>query len=184
MVSNQTYASKAIVVTGLPASGKTTIGKIIAAELNFPLFDKDGFLERLFDEYPSGDAPTRRELSRKSDVIFESEAKKESSTVLVSHWRPVGKVGNSGTPTEWLLENYDTVIEVTCVCDARTAAERFSSRKRHSGHEDQLKSLDEIEAWMVSISDWYPLDPVRCISVNTELGIDTSKLKQLIEASF
>lgn len=37
-----------VVVTGLPASGKTTLGRHIATSLGFGFLDKDEFLEDLF----------------------------------------------------------------------------------------------------------------------------------------
>ena len=37
-----------IIVTGLPASGKSTIGRAVAAALNLPLLDKHEILEGLF----------------------------------------------------------------------------------------------------------------------------------------
>jgi shikimate kinase len=38
-----------VVLSGLPGSGKSTIGREIAAALSLPLIDKDDILARLFD---------------------------------------------------------------------------------------------------------------------------------------
>ena len=38
-----------VVVSGLPASGKTTVGRVLSEGLSLPLIDKDAILEALFD---------------------------------------------------------------------------------------------------------------------------------------
>jgi adenylate kinase family enzyme len=38
-----------VIVTGLPASGKTTLAIALSSELGFEHLDKDAFLEALFD---------------------------------------------------------------------------------------------------------------------------------------
>ncbi|MEM7799841.1 MAG: AAA family ATPase [Chloroflexota bacterium] len=63
-----------IVVTGLPASGKSTFGKRVAAELELPLLDKDDFLEQLYKEKGVGDRSWRQMLSRESDERFKHAA--------------------------------------------------------------------------------------------------------------
>jgi predicted kinase len=57
-----------VVVSGLPASGKTTLGRQLAGALDLPLIDKDEILESLFDSRGIGDASWRRKLSRESDA--------------------------------------------------------------------------------------------------------------------
>lgn len=39
-----------ILVTGIPAAGKSTIANFIAEKLNIPMMSKDGIKEILFDE--------------------------------------------------------------------------------------------------------------------------------------
>ena len=39
-----------ILITGIPASGKTTLAEYIAKELQIPMFSKDQMKELLFDE--------------------------------------------------------------------------------------------------------------------------------------
>ena len=49
-----------MVVSGLPGSGKTTIGRRLAAALSLPLIDKDDILDRLFETKGVGDSTWRR----------------------------------------------------------------------------------------------------------------------------
>src|ERR1700754_1620515 len=55
-----------IVISGLPGSGKTTLGRHPALALGLPLLDKDAILERLFESKGVRDLEWRRALSRES----------------------------------------------------------------------------------------------------------------------
>ena len=65
-----------VVVSGLPASGKTTLARPLAAALDLPLIDKDEILER--------------------------GATSSQGAVLASFWRLPGMPEESGTPTAWI----------------------------------------------------------------------------------
>jgi predicted kinase len=52
-----------IIVTGLPATGKTTLARQLAARYALPMLAKDAFKERLLDESGPVDARRSRELS-------------------------------------------------------------------------------------------------------------------------
>src|SRR5947209_19587077 len=49
-----------VFVSGPPASGKTTLGRRLSADLRLPYFSKDGFKELLFDELGWGDRAVSR----------------------------------------------------------------------------------------------------------------------------
>ncbi|MGA7732343.1 MAG: AAA family ATPase, partial [Chloroflexia bacterium] len=51
-----------IVITGLPGTGKTEMGRYLARELNLPLIYKDGIKETLFDSLGVGDWEWSRKL--------------------------------------------------------------------------------------------------------------------------
>lgn len=87
-----------VAVTGLPASGKTTIGNLLAAELDVPCLNKDTSLERLFDERCGGNEGYRQRRSRESDDAFRAAETALNRVVLISHWRPLGSHATSGTP--------------------------------------------------------------------------------------
>ena len=99
-----------IIVTGLPASGKTTIGREVAKRLDIPFLDKDDYLEQLYDERGTGDRAWRTKLSLESNDLFQADAAPHQQAVLVSHWRPKTMAGPSGTPIDWLEESFGTVI--------------------------------------------------------------------------
>lgn len=73
-----------IVVSGLAASGKTTVGRSIAAGLSLPLIDKDDILEALFDRLGCENREQRRRLSRASDeILFRLGSRLDNAT-----WAP------------------------------------------------------------------------------------------------
>jgi tRNA uridine 5-carbamoylmethylation protein Kti12 len=107
-----------VVISGLPGSGKTTLGRQLAPVLSLPLIDKDDILDRLFELKGIGDAAWRA-LSRESDVILQNEATNSKGAILASLWHSRGMPSDSGTPTDWLdAPSYD-VINLHCACELR-----------------------------------------------------------------
>ena len=91
-----------VIVTGLPASGKSTVGRSVAEALGLPLLDKDEILEALFEALGVGDAPWRTRLSRAADQVLQRLALQSNGAVIASWWRhPLSRV-SSGTSTDWL----------------------------------------------------------------------------------
>jgi cytidylate kinase len=62
--------TKLTVVSGLAASGKTTVGRLLSERLSLPLIDKDVILEALFDSLGCDDRYQRYRLSRASDDVL------------------------------------------------------------------------------------------------------------------
>jgi len=160
-----------IVVSGLPASGKTTLAKDLAAVMSLTLLDKDSYLELLFSQRGVGDSNWRHKLSREADKDFSRAAiyakNQHESVILVSHWRPANKQLNFGTPTAWIEHNFTRVIELYCQCPVEVAAARFSSRVRHRGHLDLQKSASEVLKWLTAYSQYLPLNLATTITVDT-----------------
>src|SRR6185503_9635379 len=59
-----------VIVSGLPASGKSTLARRLAPLLSLPVLDKDDILEALFSSLGVGDAAWRAKLSRSADDTF------------------------------------------------------------------------------------------------------------------
>ena len=174
---------KAYVVSGLPASGKSTVGRVLATDLGLCFLDKDEFLEALFAKRGVGDLAWRQRLSRESDALFEAAARAGDSAVLVSHWRPDRGQTSSGTPTTWLSDAYSDVVEIYCVCSASDALRRFLARTRHAGHCDALRDRDTLDRWMRDYGRRLPLGLGRVINVDTTHEPDIRTLvRQLRDA--
>lgn len=156
----------AILVTGLPASGKSTLGRRLAEELCWSYLDKDDFLEALFEEHGVGDEQWRRRLSIEADKQFQSSALEQTNTVLVSHWRPRDRT-DTGTTADWVNRRFQNTVEVYCECEPEFAARRFVGRTRHLGHLDNKKSKEAILAWMHDLAGCYPINSGSVVRVST-----------------
>lgn len=127
-----------VVISGLPASGKSRLGATIAPLLGLALLDKDDFLEALYDRLGVGDTNWRTRLSRDSDDQFNTAAVASGAAVLVSFWRHPGQNGG-GTPSEWLSSLPGPLIELHCACPTDLTLQRFRDRSRHPGHLDTAR---------------------------------------------
>jgi glucokinase len=173
-----------VVVSDLPGSGKTTVARRLAPALSLPLLDKDEVLERLFDSKGTGDGVWRRTLSRESDALLQSEATASRGAVLASFWHLPGMPADSGTPTAWLAELSDLVVNVRCACPAEVAAARFFGRKRHAGHLDTESTFAEVLASVQALARRGPLtiEPAIELDTSDEYNLDT--LVRDIQAAF
>ena len=168
-----------IVVTGLPASGKSTMGIEVAKLLDIPYFDKDDYLENLFTKRGVGNPDWRQSLSREADVEFREDSIAENEVVLISHWRPKGLNVQFGTPTEWISDHFEKVIELYCDCPVELAATRFRSRVRHEGHVDESRSIGEVINWLKGYEKYLPMNLGQKVVIDSteSIGIQIAKDK-------
>lgn len=167
------------ILSGLPASGKTTLAKRLAARLQLPLIDKDDILEGLFEGLPTITSATRNILSRKSDAVMMDMARASTGAVLVSFWQAPDGRGAGGTPSAWLRDLPGQLVEVYCACDADVAEERFRTRSRHTGHNDAAR-LSTLDSQFSELSGRYPLGIGRLIEVDTSLRPDIDAVVRAI----
>jgi glucokinase len=172
-----------VVISGLPGSGKTTLGRRLAPVLNLPLIAKDDILDRLFESKGVGDARWRRALSRESDVILQSEATSSNGAILVSFWRLPGMPSDFGTPTDWLAAPSHHVVNVQCTCPLEVAASRFFHRQRHAGHLDGESSYAEVLASLQKLTHLSLLDIGQRIDVDTSEEPDLPAVVRAIRSA-
>ena len=173
-----------VVVSGLPGSGKTTIARTLAPLLHLPLFDKDEFLERLFEARGVGDAVFRRELSRESDALLQASVSSSDGAVVTSFWHVPGMPADSGTPTEWLRDLSKTLVNVHCECPAEVSASRFVQRSRHRGHLDSSQSATEMLASIQTIPRHEHLGIGEPVVVATRQPVEPTFVLREVEAAF
>lgn len=166
-----------VIVSGLPASGKSTVAVGLAEDLRLPLLDKDVYLEALFVETAAGGKPQERELlSRRADVILKETAQRTDGGVLTSWWKHPKSKTNSGTPVSWLTSLPGQLVEVHCVCPPEVATARFLSRKRHPGHCDERYSEATLVSEFVEQAKLGPLSVGPLVEVDSELPADRAAL--------
>jgi predicted kinase len=155
-----------VVVSGLAASGKTSLAQPLAQALSLPLISKDGIKEALFEAVGYGGMTWSKTLSRAADAAMVRIAQDLEGAVLDNFWY-------SETVDELLAPLPRPIVEVFCRCDPEVAYERFRSRVRHPGHADQERDPDTLRAPFFTRAKKLPLrtlGPV--VEVNTERPVD------------
>lgn len=163
--------ARLVVVSGLPASGKTTVGKALSERLSMPLIDKDAILEALFDSLGCPDRSERYRLSRASDEVLYTLAEASQAAVVVNWW------DHDSSPAR-LRGIASSVVEVFCECTVEVAAARFEGRRRHPGHHDPRRSREEIAEGVRRMRGTFlgPLGVGNLVRVNTEGPLDSDSL--------
>jgi hypothetical protein len=170
-----------IIVTGIPASGKSTVGQAVASALGLEMLDKDEILEAMFKSRGVGNAQWRTQLSRAADEALQESALRTDNAVVASWWRHPASRVDTGTPVEWLSSLPGVVVELYCVCSPQVAAERFVSRRRHEGHLDHLKTHAELLASFQQQAALGPLGVGRIVKVDTEGDVERRTLLAQID---
>jgi predicted kinase len=148
-----------LVITGAPATGKSTIGRRLAQELRIPYVGKDDFKESLFDTLGSQDRAWSIRLNRASNQLLF-----RSATFLLEAGQSVALESNFlQRYTQAFLSLRDKYgcrfVQVMCTCDEEALLQRFRQRalsgERHPGHGDANLTADLIEA--LRDNRWLPL---------------------------
>jgi predicted kinase len=138
-----------IVITGLPASGKSTLASALAPLLRAPLIGKDMIKEQLFETLGTGDSAHSRRLSNASFAIQFAVAGE-----LLASGRSVILEGNfrSGEHERPLLAALPSdcdpavvIAQILCRVEESERVARLQRRPldsaRHSGHRDAQLAL-------------------------------------------
>ena len=129
-----------VVVSGPPASGKTTLAPPLARELGLPLVAKDSIKDALMSVLPVPDVDASREVGRAAVAAM----------LAVAADSPVGAVIESNfyrsISRQQLARLPGQVVEVFCRCDREVARQRYAARSgtRHAGHFDSVRTIEEL----------------------------------------
>jgi len=170
-----------VIISGVPASGKSTVARAIARKLALPVFDKDDFLESLFEGHGVGDMESRRALSRAADRAFRTQAERSAGGIITSWWKHPLSSSDSGTPIEWLASLRGSRVEVHCRCSPAVAAQRFLARRRHPGHLDSQWSYAELLARFTADASLGPLGVASLVEIETDRELEFGPLLRAIE---
>jgi predicted kinase len=139
-----------IIITGLPCTGKTTLGRRIASEFHMPFLNKDSIKELLFDSLGWSDREWSKKLGLASYVLLyyflDIQLKAGISIIVESNFHPTFDIEKFLA----LLEKYDfQPLQIMCQTEGTILFQRFKVRaesgERHPGHVDAL-SYEEFKA--------------------------------------
>ncbi len=125
-------------ITGLPATGKSSFARRLAAHTGIPAFSKDVIKEIAFGILPADS----RETSRTTGILSE-EILLELADHFVQQSRPV-IIESTFRPqfiSRWLDRMRDSNVPLVCImlkADRETLVKRFEERNRNAGHADAV----------------------------------------------
>lgn len=129
---------KLIILAGMPATGKSTIAKMLQKEFGFPILEKDGIKEQLFDTIGFECYAEKRQLDVAANAvllrIMEDMMKADTSVIVDNNFDPA-----SAEKLNALLEKYNpSCVTVFLNGDTQVLYERYVERDskhlRHLGH--------------------------------------------------
>jgi predicted kinase len=139
--------STLVVVSGLPASGKTTLARRVAAETRLPLVGRDDIKERLFESLGWCDREWSKWLGAASwDLLYwfiEGQLAAGRSCIVESNFSSDG----DGKRLDDIAGRFGArLVQVHCHAAGSILVERYLARvasgERHPGHVDDL-TIDE-----------------------------------------
>jgi predicted kinase len=132
-----------VVVSGPPASGKSSLAPALAAELDLPLLAKDVIKDALVEVLDAPDLPRSRELGRAAVHVLLTVARTARRGVLEGVWYDRTHASLAALP--------GPVVEVFCRCPPDVLRERYAARSaaRGAGYFDLER--DPIELWNTEV---------------------------------
>ena len=122
-----------VVVSGAPGSGKSTVARELARQLDLPLLSKDTIKEALLDSIGAKSVIASQRLGAAAIRTLLAVAAENKRGVLDSTWQPSLAIDD-------LKALPAPIVEVFCAVDSETARARYRARAstRHPGHFDAV----------------------------------------------
>ncbi len=178
----QATKQRIVLVSGPPASGKTTLARPLAERLGFALLTKDDIKEPLFTalEGAPGDVEFSRRIGAAAMELLWALAPHCPTVVLEANFRTQSSYDRAQVA---LIDRSGAqVVEVYCRLPREEASRRFAERARlerhHPAHVLTEMSPDRIAEY----EEPFALSPV--IEVDTQSPVDIESLVRRVEAAW
>jgi predicted kinase len=161
-----------VVVSGPPASGKSTLAPLLAAELGLPLLAKDTIKDALLEVLGAPTVEASRAVGTASVAVLLAVARQCPGAVLESVWhRTRARADLAALP--------GAVVEVFCRCDREVVRDRYRRRAgtRAAGHFDDERTDDELwnDENAVPVAGGWPV-----IEIDTSQPVDILALARRV----
>jgi predicted kinase len=171
-----------VLVSGPPASGKTTLARPLAERLGFALLTKDDIKETLFTSIdgPPGDVEFSRRIGAASMDLLWALAPHCPAVVLEANFRTQSDYERAKVTA--LAEAGVQIVEVYCRLPREEASRRFAERARQERHHPAHVLAAMPPDRMIEYEEPFALSPV--IEVDTRQPVDIEALARRIEAKW
>jgi len=167
-----------VVVSGMPASGKTRLARELAARVGLPLVEKDQIKESLFDSLGVGDVAWSQRLGGAVYPLIFLFAHR-----LLAAGRPLVAEANffRGDQERHFAElPPHRIVQLHCHAPLDVLLERYRSRpERHAGHLDGIRADELVERYESGRNGPLDLDG-RLVRVDTTQPVDVDELAALL----
>lgn len=131
---------KRVVMSGLPASGKSTLAAALADRLGFCLISKDAMLMTLYAAlgFDAGDGTASMRTGAAAWAVFWMQARSSPRAVLDTNIQPSDR-----RQMDALRSLGETLLEVRCECPAELAKARYAARAKIGHPAQRHTTLDD-----------------------------------------
>ena len=168
-----------VVVSGMPASGKSTIAEALSRRLLLPLIAKDDIKERLYDALGPGDAAWSARLGAAAYALIFAVARSILATgtgaiVEANFFR--------GQERDFALLPEHRTVQVHCDVPFAVLVDRYRGRVRHPGHHDDQFVTELAARFESGVHATLDL-PGNLVRVDTTAAVDEKLLVDRLRTS-